>query len=249
MPNRYPLWKHLLIAAVLLAGVVFALPNVFGEDPAVQVSGERGIAIDTTLAARVAGVLEAGGVPARAVSLEDGRLLARFADTETQLRAQDLLRPDLGPGYIVALNLAPATPGWLTAVGLLPMYLGLDLRGGVHFLMEVDMPAAVAQAEERYAGDVRTLLRENRVRYRSVARGPNGGVQVRLRTEEAREEAAERIGREFPDVAVTEDDLGDDFRLNLALREEASVRSGSSPCSRTSRRFATGSTSSGWPSR
>ena len=222
MPNRYPLWKHLLIAAVLAAGVVFALPNVFGEDPAVQISGERGVAIDTGLAARVAGALEAGGVPAHSVALEDGRLLARFGDTETQLKAQDLLRTDLGPGYIVALNLAPAMPRWLAATGLLPMYLGLDLRGGVHFLMEVDMPAAVAQAEERYTGDVRTLLREARVRYRSVGRDPQGGLQVRLRSSEARDEAARRIDREFPDLTVTEEDFGgEDFRLRLALNEEA----------------------------
>ena len=222
MPNRYPFWKHLLIAAVLAAGVVFALPNVFGEDPAVQISGERGVAIDTGLAARVAGALEAGGVPAHSVALEDGRLLARFGDTETQLRAQDLLRADLGPGYIVALNLAPAMPRWLAATGLLPMYLGLDLRGGVHFLMEVDMPAAVAQAEERYTGDVRTLLREARVRYRSVGRDPQGGLHVRLRSSEARDEAARRIDREFPDLTVTEEDLGgEEFRLRLALNEEA----------------------------
>ena len=221
MPNRYPLWKHLLIAAVLVVGVAFALPNVFGEDPAVQISGERGVSLDSALAARVAGVLEAAGVPARSVALEEGRLLARFGDTEIQLKAQDLLRADLGPGYIVALNLAPATPRWLAAVGLLPMYLGLDLRGGVHFLMEVDMPAAVAQAEERYTGDVRGLLREARVRYRSVGREPGGGILVRLGTVEAREEAARRIGREFPDLTVTEEDLGDDFRLRLALAEEA----------------------------
>ena len=222
MPNRYPLWKHLLIAAVLAAGVVFALPNVFGEDPAVQISGERGVAIDAGLAARVAGALEAGEIPAHSVALEDGRLLARFGDTETQLKAQDLLRADLGPGFIVALNLAPAMPRWLAATGLLPMYLGLDLRGGVHFLMEVDMPAAVAQAEERYTGDVRTLLREARVRYRSVGRDPQGGLHVRLRSAEARDDAARRIDREFPDLTVTEEDFGgEDFRLRLALNEEA----------------------------
>ena len=221
MPNRFPLWKHVLIAAVLVVGVVFALPNVFGEDPAVQISGERGVSVDTALAARVAGILEAGDLPARAVRLEDGRLLARFADTETQLKAQDLLRADLGPGYIVALNLAPAMPAWLSATGLLPMYLGLDLQGGVHFLMEVDMPAAVSQAVERYTGDVRTLLREARVRYRSVARDPRGGIIVRLRTADSREEAAQRIEREFPDLIVAEQDLGDDFRLHLSLREEA----------------------------
>ena len=221
MPNRYPLWKQLLIAAVLAAGVVFALPNVFGEDPAVQISADRGGAVDAALAARVSGTLEAGGAPARSVKLEAGRLLARFGDTEMQLKAQDLLRAELGPGYIVALNLAPAMPTWLSATGLLPMYLGLDLRGGVHFLMEVDMPAAVAQAEERYTGDVRTLLREERIRYRSVAREPGGGIRVRLRTVEARADAARRIGREFPDLAVTEQDGGEGPALRLSLREEA----------------------------
>ena len=221
MPNRYPLWKHVLIAAVLVAGVVFALPNLFGEDPAVQISGERGVAIDAALAARVADSLEAAEIPARTVALEEGRLLARFDDTEAQLRAQDLLRGNLGPGYVVALNLAPAMPGWMSAVGLLPMYLGLDLRGGVHFLMEVDMPAAVAQAEERYTGDVRTLLREERIRYRSVAREPGGGVGVRLPTAEARDEAAPFLRRELPDLTVTEEDVGGEFRLHLALQEEA----------------------------
>ena len=221
MPNRYPLWKHLLIAAVLLTGIVFALPNVFGEDPAVQISGERGVAIGAPLAVRVAGALEAAGLPARAVALEEGRLLARFGDTETQLEAQDHLRGTLGPGYVVALNLAPAMPSWLAAAGFLPMYLGLDLRGGVHFLMEVDMPAAVAQAGERYAGDVRTLLREARIRYRSVSHERDGGVRVRFRSAEARDEAAQRIGRELPELTVSEEDAQDGFRLRLALGEEA----------------------------
>ena len=221
MPNRYPLWKHLLIAAVLLAGVVFALPNVFGEDPAVQISGERGVAVDAPLAARVAGSLQAAGLPARAVALEEGRLLARFGDTEAQLKAQDHLRGELGPGYVVALNLAPATPSWFAAAGFLPMYLGLDLRGGVHFLMEVDMPAAVARAAERYAGDVRTLLREARIRYRAVSHERGGAVRVRFRSAEARDEAAQRIGRELPELTVSEEDAEDGFRLRLALGEEA----------------------------
>ena len=221
MPNRYPLWKHLLIAAVLLAGIVFALPNVFGEDPAVQISGERGVAIDAPLAVRVAAALEAAGLPARAVALEEGRLLARFDDTEAQLKAQDHLRGALGPGYVVALNLAPATPSWFAAAGFLPMYLGLDLRGGVHFLMEVDMPAAVARAGERYAGDVRTLLREARIRYRAVSHDRDGAVRVRFRSAEARDEAAQRIERELPELTVREEDAEDGFRLRLALGEEA----------------------------
>ena len=222
MPNRYPLWKHALIAAAIVVGIVFALPNVFGEDPAVQISGERGVAIDVALVDRVAGVLDAAGLPARSIVLDEGRLLARFGDSEAQLKAQDHIRAELGTGYVVALNLAPAMPGWLAATGILPMYLGLDLRGGVHFLMEVDMPAAVARAEERYTADIRTLLREARIRYRSVSREPDGWIQVRLRTEEARDEAAARIERELPDLTVSEEEVAaDDFRLRLALNEDA----------------------------
>lgn len=223
MPNRYPLWKHLLIATVLVVGVLFALPNLFGEDPAVQVSGERGVPVDVALAARVSGLLETAELPARSVALEDGRLIARFNDTETQLKAQDHLRIELGPGYIIALNLAPATPDWLATIGLLPMYLGLDLRGGVHFLMEVDMAAAVAQAGERYAGDARTTLREERIRYRSVTRGARGEVLVRFRTAEARDEAERVLTREFPGVLAeaVEGGAEDDHRLRLTLSEEA----------------------------
>jgi preprotein translocase subunit SecD len=147
--NKYPLWKYLLIGALLILGLFYALPNLFGEDPAVQISGERGVTINEALRERVEGVLGAKELAAKSVTLEDDRLLARFRDTETQLAAKDALVTDLGPGYIVALNLAPAMPDWLASTGVLPMYLGLDVRGGVHFLMEVDMEAAVAIAEER----------------------------------------------------------------------------------------------------
>ena len=222
MINQYPLWKYVLVVFVLALGSFYALPNLYGEDPAVQISAARGAPIDQALEVRVSEELARVGIEALRVERDERRLLLRFRGEETQLRANEELRSVLDRRrFVVALNLAPATPQWLAAVGLLPMYLGLDLRGGVHFLMEVDMPAAVAQAEERYTGDVRGLLREARVRYRSVGREPEGGILVRLGTAEAREDAARRIGREFPDLTVTEEDLGDDFRLRLALAEEA----------------------------
>ena len=155
--NQNSLWKNLLIAAVLIVGVFFALPNLFGEDPAVQISAERGLSVDTELQARVLARLDQSEIGHIGSSVEQGRLLVRLVDEEAQLKALDAVRRDLGNQYNVALNLAPATPVWLEGLGALPMYLGLDLRGGVHFLLEVDMEAAVAQAEERYVGDLRSM--------------------------------------------------------------------------------------------
>ena len=159
MINQYPAWKYALIATALLVGVVFALPNLFGEDPAVQVSAVRGAAIDETLRDRLVERMKTAGIEARETEVTD-RLLIRFASGEDQLQARDIIEQALDRQYVVALNLAPATPDWLAGLGALPMYLGLDLRGGVHFLMEVDLAGAVRQAEQRYAGDIRTLLRE-----------------------------------------------------------------------------------------
>lgn len=196
MLNRYPLWKYLLILAVLAVGVVYALPNLYGEDPALQVSTARG-PMDEGVRARVEAALREAGIPYKSVTLEGERLLVRLHDTETQLRARDLLAQRLGERYVVALNLAPATPAWLRALGALPMYLGLDLRGGVHFLMEVDMEAAVRQALERYVDELRVLLRSKKVRYLTIAR-EGDAVKLRFRSPEARERAIQLIRRQFP---------------------------------------------------
>jgi len=230
MLNQYPPWKYALIAAVLLAGCFFALPNLFGEDPAVQISAPRGAPVDEGLATRmVERLAEADIEPKRAPVIEEGRLLVRFAGEETQLRAQEVLRRALGEQYVIALNLAPATPRWLAALGVRPMYLGLDLRGGVHFLLEVDMQAAVEQAEERYAGDIRTLLREERVRYRAITRTAEGGIAVRFDDPERREQARRLVERELPDLEVTESESQGEWRLRARLSEEAA---------RETRRFA-----------
>ena len=148
--NQYPAWKYLLIIVLLVVGIFYALPNLYGEDPAVQISAARGGELSDTIQGLVETRLGDAGLDSKAVEAADKHLLVRFNNTEDQMTATDLFKDALGDEYIVALNLAPSTPGWLQAINALPMYLGLDLRGGVHFLMEVDMDAAVQKALERY---------------------------------------------------------------------------------------------------
>ncbi|MCK6371087.1 MAG: protein translocase subunit SecD, partial [Gammaproteobacteria bacterium] len=162
--NRNPLWKTVLVAVVLLAALVIALPNVFGEDPALQISLDNGANIDKAGLDEVRRSIEAAGVEFSSAYDDDGRLMLRFANVESQLRSGDRVREALGKGYVVALTLAPRTPEWLAAMGLKPMSLGLDLRGGVHFLFQVDMDEALRQRIERYATDFSKLLRDNRIR-------------------------------------------------------------------------------------
>ncbi|HYQ71862.1 MAG TPA: protein translocase subunit SecD, partial [Gammaproteobacteria bacterium] len=190
--NQYSIWRYLLILTVLLVGVVYALPNLYGEDPAVQISGTRTGTIDNSVADTVTAVLETANIPVKAVETGEDRLLIRFNDTEAQIKAVDYIKSALGGDYVVALNLAPATPAWLDKVNALPMYLGLDLRGGVHFLLEVDMNAAVDLAIERYTGELRTILREAKIRYASI-RSQGGGVRIIFRSAEDRDKAHDVI--------------------------------------------------------
>ena len=171
MRNRYPVWKNLLILTVLAFGIIYSLPNFFGEDPSVQLSPSRNAKIDQSTRIQIEKLLSEAGLKPKTVELNDKRILVRFIDTDAQIKAEDLLKSNLGNNYNVALNLAPATPGWLRAINAKPMYLGLDLRGGVHFMLQVDMDAAVLQAQDRYAEDIRTILRESKIRlsFSSVA--------------------------------------------------------------------------------
>ncbi len=222
MLNQYPAWKHVLLVVVLLTGTFFVLPNLFGSDPAVQISAERGAVVDDALAASAMQALRQKSIePVHPPAIDNGRLLIRFGNEEIQLQAKDVLRQALGRQFIVALNLAPATPGWLASMGALPMYLGLDLRGGVHFLMEVDMDAAVAQAEERYVGDIRASLREQRIRWKSLTRSAEQGIHVRFRKPEVRGRAEDLIRGQFPDLDVTEEDASEEWNLRLHLSARA----------------------------
>ena len=180
--NRYPLWKYLLILIIVVFSTIYALPNIYGSTPAIQISSSRGADINELTELQVEIALEDAGIKADGKELQQNSLLLKFSDEETQLKAKDILKQSLGKGFVVALNLAPATPQWLQNLGAEPMFLGLDLRGGVHFLMEVDMDAAIRKAEERYVSDLRSLFRENKVRYKTVSRREEGGgVLIRYR--------------------------------------------------------------------
>lgn len=179
MRNHFPLWKNIIIILILALAVVYSLPNFFGEDPSVQLSPSRGAVLDQALVSKTEKTLADAGLKPKTVELTEKRLLIRFADTEAQLKASDALKASYGDRFTVALNLAPATPAWLRSIGAAPMYLGLDLRGGVHFMMQVDMDAAIKQAEERHAEDIRTLLRDNKIHYSSVDRNERG-IEVKF---------------------------------------------------------------------
>lgn len=225
MVNRYPLWKNLLIICSILAVGFFAIPNLYGEDPAIQILASRGSAVDDGLENKVREALRVAEITPKDIQRDADRLLVRLSDTEVQLRAQDIVHDALGKDYVVALNLAPAAPGWLSNLGALPMYLGLDLRGGVHFLMEVDVNAAVRQAEERYVGEIKSLFRKENLRYRTVTRGIVGqdspGIKVSFRGAEPRERAYRLVRKEFQDFNVEKQDTSDEFQLVLQLREDA----------------------------
>ena len=192
MMNQYPIWKYLLLVVVLVVGAIYALPNIYGEDPALQISGGRNASIDEAVRDRLLSTLDNAEITVKQAEVKPGQLLIRFNDTESQLKAVDYVKSELGTNYLVALNLAPATPGWLNSLNALPMYLGLDLRGGVHFLMEVDMKAAAERALERYSNDVRSLLREARIRY-AMIRAEAQGVRVIFRSNEDREQSRELL--------------------------------------------------------
>ena len=222
MMNQYSVWKYLLIILVLVVGGIYALPNLYGEDPALQISGTRTGTIDAVMTDTVSTALEDAGVPVKALETGDGRLLLRFDDTDTQLKAVDYVKAALGRDYIVALNLAPATPAWLDSFNALPMYLGLDLRGGVHFLMEVDMDAAVRQAVERYVGELRSQFREAKLRY-AMIRAEDQGVRVMFRSEEDREQARSILRKEFPTLVIEDIDEAGGAGL-LAAIDDLEIR-------------------------
>ena len=217
--NRFPLWKNLLVIGVILVGIVFALPNIYGDAPAVQITADTGQPLDDVTLQRVNAILEARGIPFGPSYLEDGRITVHFPDVEEQLRALDLLREQLGRGFVAALTLAPRTPAMLRAVGLKPMSLGLDLRGGVHFMYEVDMEAAISQALDRYETDFRTLLRDARIRYKAVRRDGDT-VRVVLENAEDRSAAARVIAEADRELSISERQVGTDFELVVRMTEE-----------------------------
>ena len=224
--NRYPWWKYVMLVVALLIGVLYTAPNFFGEAPAVQVSaGKATVKVEPALVARVQEALRQAAVNADFVALEGASVRARFTDTDTQLKAKDTiakaLNPDASdPQYIVALNLISRSPQWLAKLRALPMYLGLDLRGGVHFLMQVDMKAALTKKAEALTGDLRTLLRDKNIRHAGISRDGNL-VEVRFRDKPALDAAKLFLTDQLPDLTWTDSAEGDGFKLVGALKPAA----------------------------
>ena len=220
--NRYSPWKYLLIIVVIAVGVLYALPNLYGKDPALQISASRAVEISELTRFSVEDALDKAGIKYGSMDLGANNLLVRFQDEETQLKAQEAVKDALGRSYTVAFNLAPATPDWLQAFGAEPMFLGLDLRGGVHFLMEVDMEAAVVKAEERYISDIRTQLRDNRIRYKTITRSKEKGLLIRFRDADHRQRGIVEIEDNFPDLELEQPpaDTGE-FHLVARLSDSA----------------------------
>jgi preprotein translocase subunit SecD len=222
--NRYSAWKYVLIGVALFVGIVYTLPNFFPEVPAVQVSTSKAnIKIDNSTLQTVESALKAANIAYRGETIDPTGIKIRFADGDTRLKAKDVLQQKLGDDYIVALNQVSSSPRWLASIGALPMYLGLDLRGGVYFLEQVDMKAALDKAADRYLTDIRSLLREKKVQYAGIAReGQN--VVIRFRTAVERDKANAEISGAFPDLALNGADAGDQFKLIAGLKPEAQKR-------------------------
>lgn len=222
--NRYPSWKYALIVIITLIGIIYALPNIYGSDPALQISSSHGAEISELTELQVSTALDEANIKPRTFELSENSLLIRFADEETQLKAQGIVKLSLGRNYVVALNLAPSTPTWLRKLGAEPMFLGLDLRGGVHFLMEVDMDAAIRKSEERFISDLRSLLRENKVRYKTIDRKVQGGVLIRFTDAVQQTEGVKLIGKNFRELKLTQVENNFGEAQTLITISEQSIR-------------------------
>ena len=224
--NRYPVWKYAILVIALLVGALYTLPNFFGEAPAVQVSsGKATVKVDNAVLQRVEEVLKQAQVKTDSVVFDGNSVRARFDTPDEQLKAKDAIEKALipdpsDPPYIVALNLVSRSPDWLTAIHARPMYLGLDLRGGVHFMLQVDMQAALTKKAESYAGDLRTSLREKNIRHGGISR-EGQTVYVRVRDEATLAATRNLIADQFPDLVVTATPDGDEQRLSVTIKPEA----------------------------
>ena len=222
MLNQYSSWKYILLLVVLVVGSLYALPNIYGSDPAIQISATRNNVVDGNTQSAVLEALKATNISLRRSILDDKGLLLRFNDVEEQLKAADSLRDALGENYIVALNLAPATPGWLRDLDAKPMYLGLDLRGGLHFLMEVDTDLVLKQAMENNANDIRGALRKKKIRYLSV-RDNKEKITIKFRSAEVRDKAMLAVRKELNDLELSDYDDAGAFYFSAALKKTAII--------------------------
>ena len=218
MLNRYPLWKNLMVIFLVAIGVLYALPNLYGEDPAVQISGTRGQEADSGVLSEVQTVLKDNNLITKSVVLENGSILVRFDNTDAQLLAKDKITEKLGTNYSVALNLAPATPKWLSSIGGNPMKWGLDLRGGVRFLMEVDMNSALSKRQEQLQDSLRTELRKEKYQYSAIKSAENFSTIVTLANPEQLSDVQRYLRKQHPTLDIR---AISDNTLSLALSDAA----------------------------
>ena len=227
--NKLPIWRGLVMALALTFGLLYTLPNFFGEAPAVQVSGAKAtVKVDQEIAQRVDRALELSSLKNDGAKIEGASIRVRLPDTDTQLKARDAIEKALNadpqdPRYVVALNLISSSPAWLTSMRALPMYLGLDLRGGVHFLLQVDMPAAVSKRLDVLMGDTRTLLRDKSLRHAGISRSAQG-IEIRFRDQDTREKSRALLNTQLADLNWIEATLGGEAALVGTLRPEAEKR-------------------------
>ena len=217
--NKYPLWKYIIIAAALLVALLYTLPNFFGEAPAVQVSGLRTYKADADTQKQVEEALKAANIATTNVAIEGDSLKVRFKDGDAQLKGRDAIQAKLGSGYIVALQLISNSPAWLSSINALPMYLGLDLRGGVHFLMQVDMKAVLDKAIERYTGDVRVLLREKKIFYTGISREADR-VVAKFKEKSELVKAQTEITTQLPELQLRDTEVNGEFVLTALMKPE-----------------------------
>ncbi len=214
--NQYPLWRYLLVLAVLVLGVLYALPNLYGQDPALQILPRRSAPIDDNVQKALTDALAKAKVDVIASEHSVNRILIRFASDEARTAGLPIVSAALDPKqYLVALNLAPATPGWLRKLGGKPMFMGLDLRGGVHFLMQVDTNTVQKQLEDRFISELRTAFREEKVRFRTVTRGSSGGIKVTFLNAETKTRGSELLARDFADLVLSESGAVNEFAVLL----------------------------------
>lgn len=217
---RYPLWKYLLIVVVVFVSLFYSLPNLYPDEPAIQISGaSAGVPAEQAALESASRALNVAGIAFHGAEIQPKGVLLRVNNSADQLRAQDIVRRELGDLYVVALNLAPTTPGWLKALGARPMKLGLDLRGGVHFLLEVDMSKALEQRQESYVSDIRSKLRDKKLAYRSVVeRGQ--GFALKFENAEDREKAETALRSEFAEFTSERRDAADGLYLDLDFTQQ-----------------------------
>ncbi len=217
--NRYPTWKYILIAVVILIGLLYTIPNFYGESPAVQVSpAKASLKANAELLSKVESTLTLADIKFNGIFLDANGVKVRFNTPEEQLKAKDKLSANLGKDYTVALNLLSQTPSWLLAIGAKPMYLGLDLRGGVHFLLEVDMKAALDKSAESSVGDFRTTLRREKINYFGISR-EGQKVEVKFESAAELEKAQKLLSKDYPDLTYTDSAAGNEFVLNASIGE------------------------------